>query len=497
MVTNVRVSGPGRGGASDSEPSDVVLHDGAIVDIAPRGALRTKGEVLDGGGGWMIPGLWDHHVHMQQWAHTSRRVALSGARSAAEAAAIIGATPPGTDGIRVGIGFRDGLWVDAPTLPVLDAATGGIPTYLLSADLHGMWLNSAAFARSGRDATVDGMLREDAAFEVMRTLDEGDAAGLDASVRDAAAAAAARGIVGIVDLDMEWNEANWARRISGGFDALRVEFGVYPDMLDRALAEGLRGGDIVRGVSDERAAFAGLARVGPLKVISDGSLGTRTAACTQPYPGGHGHGALNVDHAQLLELMSRATAGGLGCAIHAIGDVACSQALDAFGTTGAWGRIEHAQLVAHADVPRFARLGVAASVQPMHALDDRELVEAYWATQTALAYPMRAFADAGATLLFGSDAPVAPIDPWATMAEAVGRSREGQRSPGTWHPEQAVSNEQALAASTHGGAGIVRPGAVADVVIVGADPLAATPEQLRAMPVLATLLAGRVTHRAA
>lgn len=498
MLTNVRVSGPGRGGISDAEPSDVVLHGGEIVDIAPRGALRPTGEILDGGGGWLAPGLWDHHVHMNQWARTSRRVSLSDARSAAEAAARIGATEPGADGTRVGIGFRDGLWADAPTLTVLDAATGGIPTFLLSADLHSIWLNSAAFARTGRSAPADGLLREDEAFAVMRSLEHGDAAALDDCVADAAADAAARGIVGVVDLDMEWNEDAWARRISGGFDALRVEFGIYPDMLDRALAEGLRNGDVVRGVSGERAAFAELARVGPLKVISDGSLGTRTAACTHPYPGGAGSGALNVGQEQLLDLMARATAGGLRCAIHAIGDLACSQALDAFGTAGAWGSIEHAQLVAHADIPRFARLGVAASVQPMHALDDRELVEAYWATQTALAYPMRAFADAGATLLFGSDAPVSPIDPWTTIAEAVVRERggEGGAGAGAWHPEQALSHEQALAASTHGGAGIVRPGAVADLVIVGADPLAASAEQLRAMPVFATLVAGRVTHLA-
>ena len=497
-ITDVHVSGPGRGGRSDPEPSDVVLAGGEIVDIAPRGALRPAGEVLDGGGGWLVPGLWDHHVHMNQWARTSRRVSLADARSAAEAAARIGASAADDAGVRVGIDIRDGLWPDAPTLAVLDAATGGIPSYLLSADLHSVWLNSAAFARAGRPANRRGMLREEEAFAVMRHLDLADPARVDAWVGDAAADAAARGLVGVVDLDMEWNEQAWARRISGGFDALRVEFGVYPDMLGRALTEGLRSGDQARGVTGERAAFAELARVGPLKVISDGSLGTRTAACSHPYPGGEDHGRLNVDRDELLELMTRATAGGLACAVHAIGDVACSHALDAFGITGAWGTIEHAQLVAHVDIQRFARLGVAASIQPMHALDDRELLDAYWAEQTALAYPMRALADAGATLLFGSDAPVAPIDPWRSIAEAVGRRREGEGDGdgGAWQPEQAVTVEQALAASTRGGTGIVRPGTAADLVIVGADPFTANPEALRGMAVRATLLGGRVTHLA-
>ncbi|HOA87605.1 MAG: amidohydrolase family protein [Microbacteriaceae bacterium] len=494
-IANVRVSGPGRQARSDAEPSDVVIAGGEIVDIAPRGALRAAGEVLDGDGGWLVPGLWDHHVHMNQWARIAHRVPLGRAQTAAEAATLIGAAAPDETGVRVGIGFRDGLWADAPSLAVLDAATGAIPSYLLSADLHSVWLNSAAFARAGFPANRRGMLREDEAFAVMRHLDRVDTARVDVWVADAAADAAARGIVGVVDLDMEWNEEAWARRISGGFDALRVDFGVYPDMLGRALAEGLRSGDLVRGVTGERAAFAPLARVGALKVISDGSLGTRTAACTHPYPGGQDRGRLNVDRAELLELMTRATAGGLACAVHAIGDVACSHALDVFGMTGAWGSIEHAQLVSHVDIQRFARLGVAASIQPTHALDDRALVEAYWSSQTALAYPMRALADAGATLLFGSDAPVSPIDPWATIADAVGRARGGDEA-GAWHPEQAVTVEQALAASSRGGAGVVRPGAAADLAILGDDPFASSPEALRGMAVRATLLGGRVTHLA-
>ena len=494
MITDVRVSGPGRGGASDPEPSDVVISGGEVVDIAPRGALRPKGEVLDGRGGWLVPGLWDHHVHMSQWAHASRRVSIGHGTSAAETAGLIGAVPPASDGTRVGVGFRDGLWPDAPSRAALDATTGTVPTYLISADLHSMWLNSAALHRAGRGDHPTGLLREDDAFTVMRDLDDVASGHSDAWVAAAAAEAAARGVVGIVDLDMAWNEEQWARRVSSGFDALRVEFGVYPDLLDRALADGLRSGDVVRGVSADRAAFAELVRVGPLKVITDGSLGTRTAACTHAYPGdGRDFGALNVDEIRLLELMTAATAGGLRCAIHAIGDLAASNALDAFALTGAWGSIEHAQLVAHADVPRFARLGVAASVQPTHALDDRELIEAYWSEQTALAYPLRALTDAGATLLFGSDAPVAPIDPWGAIAEAVGRQRGIDPA---WHPEQAVSHETALAASTHNGAGLVRPGSVADLAIVGADPLASPAEALRAMPVEATLIAGRITHLA-
>ncbi len=198
-----------------------------------------------------------------------------------------------------------------------------------------------------------------------------------------------------------------------------------------------------------RGARNDLIRVGPLKAITDGSLGTRTAACAHPYPGDPGnHGLLTVSPTDLVEMMTRATAAGLECAIHAIGDVANSHALDAYAVTGATGTIEHAQLVAHADIPRFARLGVAASVQPEHALDDRDMTDAIWADQSAQPYPLRALADSGANLRFGSDAPVAPLDPWAAMASAVFRTRDG-REP--WQPHQRVGIETAIAASTSGG----------------------------------------------
>ena len=212
----------------------------------------------------------------------------------------------------------------------------------------------------------------------------------------------------------------------------------------------------------------------PLKVITDGSLGTRTAACSHAYPGDpHNHGLLTVDPATLVDLMTRATGAGLASAIHAIGDIANSHALDAFATTGAWGTIEHAQLVAHADIPRFGRLGVGASVQPEHAIDDRDLTDTIWAGQTAQPYPLRALADTGANLLFGSDAPVSPLDPWAAMAAAVFRTRDG-RDP--WQPHERVEAATALAASTHGGSAAgaaLEPGDIADLALCASDPLAA------------------------
>lgn len=489
-ITRTRIAGAGREFLPDGDTVyDVFLDGGVIADIAPAGAIRPRGEVVDADGTWLIPGLWDHHVHVVQWALSAQRMPLGEATSAAHAARIMADAPVLPDGRRIGTGFRDAFWSDIPTLELLDAATGDIPTYLINADVHSVWLNTAALRREGHERDASGLLREEPAFEISRRLNAVDPVIGDALVAKTAQDAATRGVVGLVDFDMAWNEESWARRLASGFDALRVEFGIYPEYLPRALAAGLRTGDPVRGSE--------LARVGSLKVITDGSLGTRTAACSHAYPDDPANrGMLTVAPERLLALMTDATAGGLACAIHAIGDVANSHALDAFAATGAWGTIEHAQLVAHVDIPRFARLGIGASVQPEHAVDDRDLTDTVWAEQTGLPYPLRALADTGANLLFGSDAPVSPLDPWAAIAAAVFRTRDGREA---WQPEQGVDVATALAASTYGGstAGArIEPGALADLALCDRDPLTATEPEMRDMAVVATLLGGRLTHRA-
>ncbi|MBO9625819.1 MAG: amidohydrolase family protein [Microbacterium sp.] len=481
MIRAVRIAGPGREYLIDDEPVDILIVDGLIADIAPTGALRSSGEVLDAEGAWVVPGLWDNHVHTVQWALAAERAALGGARSAAEAATLMASAPVLPDGRRVGSGYRDAMWPDAPSLELLYMATGEIPTYLINADVHSTWLNSAALRREGFESP-DGVLREEPAFEISRRLNAVDPLHGDRAVADAGARAAARGITGLVDFDMAWNADAWPRRVAAGFAAHRVEFAVYPFDLDRAVASGLRTGD-------EHG--SPLIRVGPLKIITDGSLGTRTAACSHHYPGDPANfGMLTVPEHELIRLLTVATGAGLAVAVHAIGDRAVTAALDAFTTTGAVGTMEHAQLVRHADLARFGRLGVVASVQPQHALDDRDLVGHHWAEQTSIGYPLASLRNAGAELRFGSDAPVAPLDPWQAISAAVTRT-DDEREP--WHPEERVTIDQAIDASVRSA---LRPGEAADVVVCGIDPRTAGGTELRTMPVLATVLAGTVTHRA-
>ncbi|MWB97355.1 amidohydrolase family protein [Agromyces seonyuensis] len=473
---------------------DVHVADGRIAAIGPADSLAGGGHVerLDLDGRTLVPGLVDGHVHFSQWAQAARRFDVSGATSAAEAVALAGAArdrAAGPDPV-VGFGYRDGLWPDAPSVAALEERTAGHPVLLISADLHSAWLNRAALTRFGADPATEGLLREDDAFAVLRALEAVEDDVLDGWTADAARTAAARGVTGITDLEMRWNLDDWRRRAARSPLDLRVAFGVYTLDLDRALALGLATGQVVAGTD-------GLVEVGPYKVITDGSLNTRTAWCFDPYEGlahdAHPHGLSTVPFDELVPLLERASAGGFRVAVHAIGDRANAVVLDAFAATGAQGSVEHAQLLRHEDVARFAELGVVASVQPEHAMDDRDVAERYWAGRTDRAFLLRDLADAGVELALGSDAPVAPLDPWISIAAAVERSRDG-RTP--WHPEQSIEAAVALAAST-GGRGI-RPavGEAADLAVLGADPLRVEPAELRTLPVALTLLAGRITHDA-
>lgn len=453
---------------------DVRVEAGVIAELGSLG-----GAGIDLEGRWVVPGLWDQHVHFSQWAMHRQRVDLSSATSAAGAVVLAASAPqPPAGVVLVGVGFRDGLWPDVPTAALLDSAIPDIPVVLISGDLHSCWLNTAALARWGVATGSSGLLREQDCFRVVNSLDDVPITVLDEWAEQAGAAAAARGVVGIVDLEMTWSVADWRRRMAGGFAHLRVRAGVYPQFLGRAIAERLSTG----------SSLAPLLEVGPLKVITDGSLNTRTAYCHDPYPGmGAYRGELTVAPDELVALLTRAIAAGFTPAVHAIGDAANSVVLDAFEEVGCVGRIEHAQLLSSADVRRFASLGITASVQPEHALDDRDVADRFWAGRTDRAFVLSELLSAGVTLVFGSDAPVAPLDPWVAMAAAVGRDRG--REP--WHPEQRISSTDALAASVESRIAVGEP---ADLAVVDRDPLASSAAELRTMPVAATMLAGRFTH---
>lgn len=469
-------------------PVDVLLKHGVVVGVG----RDEYGDPLVGTAEWNLegrflrPGLWDEHVHLDQLALTSRRVDVTSATSAAQVARLMGDAQRPPAGLPlVGFGFRDGLWPDTASAALLDLP-GGVPVVVISGDIHSCWLNGAAARLFDEQIDESGMLREEDAFRVITSVDDVPDDILDSWVAQAAADAAARGVVGIVDFEMGENLDRWSRRFGSGFRTLRVDAAVYEPQLDAAIASGHSTGQVL-GDSDSRL------RVGPFKIITDGSLNTRTALCAHPYPGVGGaraSGQQLVAPNDLEDVMRRAHRGGFVPAVHAIGDAANHQALNAFERVGCGGRIEHAQLLLDADIRRFAALGVTASMQPEQAMDDRDVADRYWEGRTGRAFALRALLDAGATLALGSDAPVAPLDPWVTAAAAIGRARDG-RAP--WHPEQRITAAEAFAASSRGRAAIA-VGDVADLVVVDVDPLASDLEQLRKMPVAATMIAGYTTH---
>lgn len=461
LITAARIVAHQPGSA---EPVDLRLRDGRVTEV---GLLRPDKDeqVVAGQGRWLIPGLWDAHVHFQQWVMTTRRLDLSATRSAAEVLALVGAAPGRRDELLVGFGYRLSQWPDAASREALDAVTGPRPAVLISGDAHNGWLNTAAAGLLGIEPPA-GLLREHEWFDQMSRLLKLELAGpghqtaFDRAVSDALG----RGIVGLVDLDFDRCWQTWLPRAAAGAPMPRVRTGVYPDHLQEIIANGWRSGDQLDG----------LVEMGPLKIISDGALGTLTAHCRVGYLDASGqpaanHGVQSVSAEALTELLDAAREHGLQVAVHAIGDAALDIALEAFEQTGARGSIEHAQLADPAQLSRMARLAVFASVQPAQLPDDAEVMSRVWGDRTANTFPLRKMLDSGVRLRFGSDAPISRLDPWLQLDAAVRRPTGWGADAVTWHREQALTPGQALFASTDG-QGPIRVGSRADLVLLDADP---------------------------
>ena len=479
---------------------DIVIQGNIIEAIVPAGLAPQDGhEVIDLDDRVVMPGMWDEHVHFTLWAQHRRRVSLTSATSAAEAAAVMANAVAANkksaepDRIVIGAGYRDGLWSDKKTTALLDSLTGDTPVVLTSVDVHSCWVNSAALDYLGvsghRD---DGVITEREWFALSQKLADVDPITLDSWVLDAARHAASRGVVGIVDLEMTYNAPDWVRRATsyGSRYPLSVEAGVYPEDLDRAISEGLVSGvELAPGIT-----------IGPFKMITDGSLNTRTAHCVEPYlsVAGDDYGAMNFPPEEIEATLVAAQKAGFWLAVHAIGDRANEMVLEIMGRNNLTGRIEHAQLVREQDFERFGRLGITVSVQPEHAIDDRDVTDVYWADRAERAFALRKLVDNGAHLVLGSDAPVSPLDPWVSIAAAVTRTRDG-REP--WHLEQGLSITEAIDSSTRS---TLEPGQPADIVALEADPLwlmdalssdmPRASDALRELPVALTISAGVVTH---
>jgi hypothetical protein len=467
-------------------------------------------EIVDLGGRCVLPGFTDSHVHFLQWALAQEQVRLEGARSRDEAVARVAeaVAQAGPAAWVRGTGWRDADWSPAaePTKEALDEVSGETPVALMAKDGHSLWLNSAALARANGDLQVPGgvvetnergeprgVLREESAWRFRESVVLADVTDEEAlaAMRAALKVCAARGVVAVHDKDgwlgilQLWQQLDADRGLT-----LRVWQSLPHAALDELDSVGLRA-----GLGNDRL------RVGYLKAFMDGTLGSQTARLLD------GSGVEITSRAALEEIVRRGARLGWPVSVHAIGDRANRDALDAFESTrdewasrGLRPRIEHAQCLAHDDVPRFAALGVAASVQFSHAPSDRDLAERFWANRLDAAYAFRSLADSGALLANGSDAPIEELDPWSGVCAGVRRTIDDRPA---WRPEQAVPLERALDATCVAPAwlsgderrrGRLLPGFLADLVVLDRDPFELEADELPEVRVVATMVGGRWTH---
>jgi predicted amidohydrolase YtcJ len=465
----------------------LLARDGRVAAVGSAADVtRDAGtaERIDLRGGLMTPGWFDAHVHFMWWGFQMAELDLRATRTVEEALEEVGrrARELAQGRWLTGGRFDKNNWGRWPTADDLDRVTGDRPTVMRSRDGHSRWLNTAALraAKIGKDTVAPeggaifrdatgsptGVLQERANELADRAVPAATEADCDAATMRAQEEALRRGVAGVESLEQASSHAALRRARERGQLKVRAVVGVphrslalslpttgappqirdtAPFDFEAALETGMR-----TGQGDEWL------QLGHVKFFTDGALGSQTAALEEPYEGTDDRGILTFDPVELRTDVARAAAGGLGVAIHAIGDRAVRVALDAVAPTRMTSpalrqRLEHIQLVREEDLGRFGALGVIASMQPIHCTSDRDLADRYWGPKrTPRAYPWRTLLERGAILAFGSDAPVEPIDPLLGIHAAVTRRRPGDREP--WFPAQRLTLDEALHAYTAGAA---------------------------------------------
>jgi predicted amidohydrolase YtcJ len=511
-------------GTPAAAPTDsaVWIRDGRIAAVGPAARLRTLAgaiPVLERPDATVTPGLADAHIHLTEWALARRQPDLSAAADPAAAAMAVAAAAPAAAGWIRGRGWNPHRWGGAaPHRSYLDAVVPDRPVALQSHDMHALWANGAALRQAGIDASTpdpaDGRIVRDAAGEPTGLLLENAArlvtdripaptlAELVAAVRDAQAALHALGItavhsfpgIHVVEPDpltvLETLRAEGALR-------LRVLQHIALDRLDAAIALGVRSG------------FGGeWIRIGGVKMFLDGALGSRTAWLRAPYEGEAQCGLCVLEPAAFRAHVRRAAAAGIASTVHAIGDAAVTLALDvladpAVRVAALPHRIEHVQCCPPERLDAAGAAGVVCSMQPAHLITDWRAADRHWGARGAWTYAFRSLLDRGATLAFGSDAPVEPVDPGRALLAATQRTDLDGDPAGGWYPDERIGAAEALAAYTIGPAraaglegwlGSLVPGAAGDLALWNRDPLEVGGTAWLSLRCEATVVGGKVVH---
>jgi predicted amidohydrolase YtcJ len=485
----------------------------------------------DLGGKTVIPGLTDAHIHLAHYALGLQKVDCETPTREECLRRVAGRarrTPAGE--WVLGHGWNQNNWPEGfGSAADLDRVAPDHPVYLTAKSLHAGWVNTAAMRRAGmhagtpdpeggrllrrEDGTPSGILLESAMQLVEGSLPEPTVEGIAQAIREALPSLWSMGLTGAHDFDGSDCFAALQVLRARGELKMRIVKSIPLQKLPHAVEVGLR-----TGFGDD------LLRVGSVKAFMDGALGPQTAAMLQPYEGQPGdsspgedgeRGMLLMDAEELYEHGRLAVQNGLSLAVHAIGDRANHEVLDAFehlreyerelsgGKAGGGTfrhRIEHVQLIHPGDAHRLGQLGVVASMQPIHATSDMWMADRYWGERAALSYALRTQLDRGATLVFGSDAPVESPNPfWGLHAAVTRRRQDGSPGPEGWYPAQKLSLLEALQGFTSGPAsaagvesrlGRLAPGYLADLVVLDQDPFESDPNELWKIKPSATMVGG-------
>ena len=450
----------------------------------------------------VIPGFIDAHAHLMGLGLGTLVLDLSGTRSLEEALAAIAAYAeeyPDRPWI-IGRGWNQEIWGLGrfPTAAELDAVVSDRPVWLERVDGHAGWANTLALEAGNVTAASQdpsggrierlpgsrapaGVLVDAAMPMVGAQVPPPRARDREQALYNAQQLLLSYGITAMADMGTTLEDWMTIRR-AGDAGWLSVRVMAYADSVETML--------MIGGERPTDWLYDDMLRLNGVKLYLDGALGSRGALLKEDYEDDHGNRGLPLlTPAQLRNLMSRAALGNYQVAVHAIGDAANAEALNAIEELSAdfsgdrrW-RIEHAQIVDPADLPRFGQNGVIASMQPVHQTSDMFMAEARLGPdRLGGAYAWHSILAAGGTLVFGTDAPVEPVDPLAGLATAISRSDAAGQPVGGWHPEEVISREQALAAYTASAAwagfgegrfGRLAPGERADFVMLSADPLLA------------------------
>jgi len=485
--------------------------------------------VIDLEGRKVLPGLTDAHIHLLEWALSRRQLSLNDATSLADVQGRLVEQAGRTSARQwiVGHGWNETEWPQSrvPTRSELDLVSGDHPVLLWRADGHMAVANSCALAQAGVTAnTVDpsggiigrgehgqpnGVLRDAAVHLVASHIPVPGEEEMLGALREGLGELRRLGITGVHAFpDGAGSQRSFRayQRLEASRELTARVWMLLPgERLDEAIALGLRTGT-----------GSDMLRVGHVKFFADGSQGARTAWMSEPYEDVPGNGLSLVPPEVLAEAARRADRAGLAVAIHAIGDQANHALLEALepvltdrrgaetSVPLAPHRIEHAQMLQPDDVLRLARLGLLASVQPIHLTDDIPMVERSVGARGRLAYPFHDMARAGVTLAFGSDGPVADINPFFGIHAAVTRQRRDGNPPGGWYPAQRITLVEAVRGYTFGPAiasgrraelGSIAPGKLADLVVLDRDIFEIRPEEISETQVIMTVVRGDVVYR--